>query len=135
MYREEEINFLSVRPTPPQKKIYFFICLLCVSEHSECFLKPVKKLGMGWRPTHPIGNNSQISPFFFLRASLSQTSYPNFPLLGGIFCDLEGAHFASCVVAGGSVQIENVSKGSVQKLYVSLYRMYHAVENLVKKCC
>ena len=55
---------------PPQKKIFFFRCLLCVSEHSECFLKPVKKLGMGWRPTHPIGNNSQIWLFFFFKASL-----------------------------------------------------------------
>ena len=63
MYREKEINFLSVTPRPKKwgKNI---MSLLYVSEHSKHFLKPVKKLGSGWPPTHPIGTNSQIWPFF-----------------------------------------------------------------------
>ena len=61
MYNEEEINFLSVAPL---KNVQNIMSLLYVSEHSKHFLKPVKKLGLGWRPTHPIGTNSQIWPFF-----------------------------------------------------------------------
>ena len=41
MYREEEINLLSVT-TPPLKMEKNIMSLLYVSEHSECFLKPVK---------------------------------------------------------------------------------------------
>ena len=52
--------------------------LLYVSEHSKHFLKPVKKLGSGCRPTHPIGTNSQICPFFF-KASLNEN-------LGNFLC-------------------------------------------------
>ena len=59
MYREEEINFLTVAP-PFKNENKNIMSLLYVSEHSKHFLKPVKKLGLGWPPTQPIGTNSQI---------------------------------------------------------------------------
>ena len=40
------------------------MCLLCVSGHSERFLKPVKKLGLGW-PLRRLENvkNDDFAPF------------------------------------------------------------------------
>ena len=41
------------------------MCLLCVSGHSEYFLRNLLR---GWdpgRPPPPVGTNSQLSPFFF----------------------------------------------------------------------
>ena len=44
--------------------------LLYVSEQSKHFLKPVKKLGWGWRPTPPLGQIPKFDLFF--KASLTK---------------------------------------------------------------
>ena len=49
---------------PPLKMEKCFMCLLCVSGHSEYFLRNLLR---GWDPGRPppVGTNSQLSPVFF----------------------------------------------------------------------